>query len=162
MVAALDRSNAFELLLGGVGGGGIAQAFRRMEIAEQEIEEAKRRWPRRKRAIHAAFGVLCAPRLASYSDAVYRAHAREIIGRVMRGEDVRPGTDAEVLATLSEASLRAPLASDHAHAMSRVFARVFPDADMGRFAAGNEAWAGRTNEIIKEARRKLATDRSVR
>lgn len=159
--ATSDRSDA---LLGIFdAGSAVASAFRRMGIAEEEIDAAKRRCPRRKKAIHAAFAVLCASHLGRFSDDVYRAHAREIIGRVMRGEPIEPGTDAEILVLLSEQSLVAPLASDYAHAMSHVFHRVFPDADPERFErAGRESYKGALDEILADCRRKTARDRVIR
>jgi hypothetical protein len=39
----------------------------------------------------------------------YRAHCREILERMARGEDTRPGTAAEICCVVSEASLRAPM-----------------------------------------------------
>lgn len=164
MAAASDRSDGPRLaeMMALVGGPTtILAAFRRMEIAEEEIAEAKRRSPRARKRLHEAFRFLCPPEvLREKSDALYRAHVRELLGRVKRGEPLEPGTDAEVLAVFSETSLRAPLASDFAHAMSVVFFRVFPDADPDMHT-GREGWAGRTSEIIADVRRKVSRARAL-
>lgn len=163
-MAAATSSDRSDALFGIFeSGSAIASAFRRMGIAEEEIDVAKKRWPRRRTVIHGAFRFLCASHLGRFSDEVYRAHAREIIGRVMRGEDLKPGTDAEILVLLSEASLVAPLASDYAFAMSHVFHRVFPNAGADRFEhAGRESHRGALDEILAECRRKTARDRAIR
>lgn len=160
--ATSDRSDALAALIG-PNGNAIAAAFARMRIAEEEIDAAKKRWPRRRAAIHDAFRFLCASHLGRFSDEVYRAHAREIIGRVMRSEPLEPGTDAEILVMLSEQSLVAPLASDYAHAMSVVFHRVFPNADPERYErAGHESYRGALDEILTDCRRKAARPRAIR
>lgn len=156
-----DRSDALTALLG-PNGNALLAAFDRMRIAEEEIAAAKRRCPRKRKTIHGAFEFLCASHLGRFSDDVYRAHAREIIGRIMRGDPLEPGTDAEVLVLLSEQSLVAPLAADYAHAMSFVFHRVFPNADPERFErAGRESYRGALDEIITECRRKAARSRAI-
>ncbi len=136
----------------------IGRAFDLMRVAEEEIAAAKLSAPRKRKTLHALFKAMYPGELLAYPDAVYRSHCRELIGRAKRGEDLAPGTDAEVLVMMSKASLAAPLASEFAHAMSTVFRRVFPDAPED-LAAGAEAWSGRTEEIIAEARRKLARER---
>lgn len=160
--ATSDRSDACAQMLAMMGptGSAIGNAFRRMHIAEQEITKAKARWPRKRKQLHASFGILYTPLLRDHGDDLFRAHCRELLGRVMRGEDTAPGTDAEVLAMFSLTSLQAPLASEFAHAMSVVFHRVFPAAKREVFATGSEAWTGRTSEIIDDARKRLARDRS--
>ena len=140
----------------------IGACFRRMSIAEEEIATAKRRCPRKAKALHASFGILYTSTLARFSDDIYRSHVRELLARVMRREDTRLATDAELLAMFSETSLRAPLASSYANAMSVVFHSVFPHADMNRFQAGHAAYPKDAEEIITAARKRLAHDRGPR
>ena len=146
----------------GNGASRIGRAFYLMGIAEEEIEAAMKKAPRKRAAIKGAFRYLYTPVLMTYGDELYRAHCREIIGRVKRGEDLSPGTDAEMLATFSEMSTKAPLASEFANAMSEVFFRVFPEKSREVYAAGHEAWEGRKEEILSELRRKLSRNRDSR
>lgn len=128
----------------------------------EEIKAAQRRSPRKKKTIRDAFPVLYPGELLTYPDALYRAHCRELIGRCVRGEDVRPATDAELCIMFEQTSLKAPLASQFAHAYSTVFHRVFPSADRETFFTGSEAYANGTEEIIRDARKRLARDRGHR
>jgi len=143
-------------------GGRVVRAFYLMGIAEEEIKAAQKRMPRFKKRVNAAFAVLHPGELLTYSDEIYRHHCRELIGRMVRHQDIRLATDAEVLVMFSRTSLAAPLASQFAHAMSTVFLRVFPHADPEQFATGAEAWTGNCEEIINDARRRLARDRGHR
>lgn len=156
-----DRSDKMLSMLESMGGGVLVDAFRRMDVAEEEIVAAKRRCRRKAAKLHNAFQFLCAPHLHRYSLDVYRAHVRELLGRVMRGEALEPGTDAEMLAVFSETSLKAPLESGHAHAMSVVFHRVFPEADPTKTFAGRQSWPTETEEILRDLRKKLSTARKV-
>ena len=81
-----------------------------MDWAEDEIASAQRRHPDAADRIWSAFRLLqTTSDLMASSEVLYRAHARELIGRVVRGEDTRPGTAAEGVAVMREASLAAPL-----------------------------------------------------
>jgi len=75
----------------------LDRLFRAMEIAEEEIARAQERWPEKRKEIWDTFkylglGTCTIPE--GYADRLYRAHCQEILERVARGEDLRPGTDA--------------------------------------------------------------------
>lgn len=109
--------------------GAIEGVFSRMELAEEEIEAAKRRHPRLAGRIHQAFLHLCpTPALSSAGEKAFRAHCRELLERVAAGEDLRPGTAAEVLSILSELSLAAPLDRIGTLLFVKLFASLFPEA----------------------------------
>lgn len=147
-------------LLGEAAGGAVAaigRTFDLMAIAEEEIAAAKKRFPGKAAELHASFMLLCPNELARYgSDRLYRAHARELLERVARGQDTTLGTDVECLAALSQASLKAPLSRDPAEAMARVFARVFPGQDPYLETSEGESYAGAVDEVLEELRRKIA------
>lgn len=93
---------------------------------------------------------------------VYRAHVRELLRRIDRGDDTRPATDAEVLCALAATSLDAPLSTGPAALYERLFARVMP----GRVPEGDpprERYAGEVDELLGSMRRRLGDpDRVLR
>lgn len=130
----------------------VARAFDLMGIAEEEIATAMRRWPKKATELNATFGILYPGILSGYGDGLYRAHCRELLGRVVHGEALALGTDAECLAILSSASQAAPLDSDHAAAMTRCFRSCYPDREVED--AGHESYPGRVDEILRRITRK--------
>lgn len=136
-------------------GGDLVSLFEQMAVAEEEIEQAKARWPEHSERLHACFTLLQPSALLRGKDLdVYRHHCRELLERVARGADTRPGTIAEVLCGLMGAATRAPLTTDAGGFAEVLFQQVMP----GRLAAGHvaEQWAGQHAEILHEARHKLA------
>ncbi len=161
VAAASTRVDAelLELVLPeGDAGRRVARAFDLMRVAEEEIAAAKLACPRKRKTLHGLFKAMYPGELLRYPERLYRSHCRELIRRAKRGEDLRPGTDAELLVMFCETSLRAPLSSEFTHAYETVFRRVFPEAPDHGFV-GREGWEGRTREIIDDARRRLARDR---
>lgn len=79
--------------------------------AEDEIDAAARRHPAAAEKIQRSFLLLRPTHPRMRSQALYRSHCRELLDRVARGEDTRPGTAAECCLALSETSLRVPLRS---------------------------------------------------
>ncbi|MFB7919520.1 hypothetical protein [Streptomyces sp. NPDC056061] len=58
---------------------------------------------------------------------LYRAHCREILERVAKGQDTRPGTDAELIVLIHEASLVAPMTSGAECLYFRLLDRSVPE-----------------------------------
>jgi hypothetical protein len=143
----------------------IGSAFHCMDLAEEEIALAKSDYPVFEAQIHDAFRYLCPTEpLRGLSDAVYRQHCREIIQRIVNGEDIRPGTAAECLGALAAASLEVPPTRAAGLLYWELFERVLPDqADTLRDAHGDPACDQydriQTKELEAELRRKLASDR---
>jgi hypothetical protein len=86
----------------------MADAFERMEWAEQEIAAAQARHPQQAGRIWHSFSLFQPnPGLGRMtSEMVYRSHCREILDRVAAGEDTRPGTAAEGCCALRNMSLQ--------------------------------------------------------
>jgi len=155
----LLRDAMAEMSAGGAGvANRIGRAFALMEIAEHEIASRRER-SRVPQKVNDAFGILEPGFLAEFqSDHLYRMHCRELISRVERDEDVRPGTAAECVAVLSRGSLDAPLDRDHAFVYERLFLSMF---DPGKSPEGRESYPGAGDEIEARLRKKLARDRRV-
>lgn len=104
------------------------------------------------------------------SEALYRAHYREIIARLVAGDNPNLATDAELLVAFNEAAQRAPLNDAGTYLYIRLFTAVF-GADAARrcgLLAGElaqlERWHGATAlPLLDKLRVKYALDhRSVR
>lgn len=105
-------------------------------VADFEIQQAQQQHPEHAALLRRAF-LACTPTgFLAYDPRVYRAHVRELLDRVIDGLDLAPGTDAEVLAVLVQASLRAPLGQQAATLYERLFARVLPEQYARAFPAG--------------------------
>jgi len=142
-------------LLGPVGGR-ILRVFECMEIAEEEIAAAIERYPVLGVAINAAFKHLYPTRaLDGARDEVYRAHCRELLERVADGEDVRPGTKAEVMMTLSRLSQHAHLTEAAGALYRELFDELFPGEMSWEPGVLSEPYPGATEEALLTARRKL-------
>lgn len=89
----------------------VMNVFALMGLAEEEIAAAKDRYPQATELVYDAFRYLApSPLLRPYPPGdLYRGHCREIIARLVAGQDLRPATDAELLGVFSETSLDAPL-----------------------------------------------------
>ncbi|MDG4783274.1 hypothetical protein O7614_26800 [Micromonospora sp. WMMD961] len=89
---------------------GLAPLFEAMGWSEDEIQAAQRRHPDAADRIYHSF-ILLQPQhdLLMRSELLYRAHCRELLNRVARNEDTRPGTAAECIAVLRDTSLVGPL-----------------------------------------------------
>lgn len=128
------------------------------DIAEQEIKVAKRRWRRHAKRLEASFLLLCpTPGMTALAPSVYRAHAQELLERVAKGEDLVPGTEAEVMMVLSAGSLKAPLDQVHGALYERIFAGVFPWL-VDCKPVFSEPWPGACDEALAVLRRKCARE----
>jgi len=147
----------------------INNAFRCMEIAEEEILKAQARHPEQAAAINDKGFMLCCPPplLQNLGDDLYRAHCKELLDRLATGGDVRQGTLAEAAIMLSRASLEAPLA----RAAFLAYARAYLALDIQgpaeltaslrwevEFAEQTDPYfVDEANETINRLRNKVAT-----
>ncbi len=113
---------------------------------------------RRRRARHPSaadriwhgFALLQPTHPLLYNEMLYRAHCAELLDRVARGDDTRPGTAAECCAAMSEVSLQAPLHTSAVGLYIRMWRQVgLPPIDLsgehyealdGSLIDDNEAW----------------------
>lgn len=148
------RTSAIPEALGEFLPSSVLGIFGRMEIAEAIIADGKAEWPEHAEAIDRLFEFSCpSPPLSGASEKLYRAHVTELVLRVVNGDDLRPGTDAEVCAVLSANSLHHPPSQDWAAAYGLVFGRVFPEHK--NLADGLvESYKGAAEEVVAELRAK--------
>lgn len=123
-----DTLHAMSAILGSSLTAAFADVFRLMEIAEEEIEVAKRRHPEVAAVLHRAFLLLCpSTPLRGHSEKLYRVHCRELLARVRERMDTRRGTSAEIVASLSRLSLLCPLDRTATVLYWRLFEELFPN-----------------------------------
>ena len=80
----------------------FSEAFKKMGIAEDAITDGIKKWPLKQPAINGLFlSLMPPPILAEFSLSLYRKHCEELVTRTGEGKDVKPATDAEILAALS-------------------------------------------------------------
>jgi hypothetical protein len=156
-----EQKRALEALLPDGSVGVIGRTFDLMAVAEREIARARRKHRTRRTSelLNGSFLMLQPGELSRYSDELYAAHCRELLERVVKGDDPRPGTRAEMLAALSEASLKAPLERNAHTAMEHLFAQCFPGNALsaGGHSPG-EQWPGAVAELLRGMARRLAKD----
>jgi len=145
-------------VVGGEVEGVVVTTFRAMKTAEVEIARFKTRHPDHGEDLDRAFLCLQPPvSFWSKSDALYRAHCRELLGRVVRGEDLRTGTSAEVLVAILEVATRTPIRPDFVLAADRVFEDVYGETAKKVIGPvkGVESYEGAVDEIVSDLRRRL-------
>lgn len=141
----LSIGAALIALMGEPGGGnplaGMLSAFDMMEWAQDEIEAAQTRHGETGEGpLHRTFSLLALPAEGGFElEAVYRAHARELLDRVQAHGDLTLATDAEVIIALKHTSLVAPLKPEAVTLYFRLFARRLPDM-----------WARVSGDMIKQ------------
>ena len=139
----------------------FGKVFDCIGIAEEEITAAMEATTdlELKERFNASFKhLLPTEPLSSVSTEVYRSHAREILDRVEKEEDVRPGTNAEVLAVLVEASQRSPLNQTGFLLYCRLFREVMPQANEIHHTSpyeGQDYHEQVANDLLDHSRRKL-------
>jgi hypothetical protein len=157
-LAAPPRTSPREVL-GGALGARVSSLFECIEAAEEEIAAADLPADLRSRA----FGALC-PTLPLHGKSLdlYRAHARELLGRMHHGDPLEPGTLAECLSVCMYAAGAAPLRQEGQALAEWLYAQVFPEHAKA-IGAGDarERWEGQVQEDLAVLRRKLAVRRAA-
>lgn len=139
----------------------VAGAMQLVEWAEDEIAETCAQHPAQADDLHHAFSLLVPTADVMRTEFVYRSHCQELLGRVVRGEDTRPPTNAELAAACCEASLAGPLKPGGFTVYMRAFKRAFPDkaghlddaVDPYEYVTGSEA------DVLERGLRSKLTDK---
>jgi hypothetical protein len=138
----------------------LAASLNLIDLAEEEIDNACARYPHHRDTLFHSFRLLrpTLPRMTSAF--VYRSHCQELLDRVARGEDTRPGTAAEVCCLCADISTQVPLNSPAAGLYFRMWAQAFPHTPVAddRRAHHEALYADRINDYEALARAKLAID----
>lgn len=143
-------------------------ALTQLEWSEDEIDRFCARHPAHADDLYHSHELLVPTADVMTTEFVYRSHCRELLARVVAGEDTRPPTNAEVAAACCETSLVGPLKPGGFTVYMRAWAAAFPDRvdflgdvvdlDSYEHVAGVEADA-----LERGLRRKLTVpDRTLR
>lgn len=146
-----------------LGGGGIFATISNIlgltEVAEDEIGRAQRRHRAQADTLWHAFTLLTPTGdMSALAPFVYESHARELLARVVAGQDTRPGTAAEVCLACRTASAVAPLTDTAAGLYGRMWAAAgFPGDQFDMRQEHHEALSSSLiDDLEREARRKTA------
>ncbi|MEV0109216.1 hypothetical protein AB0H42_23140 [Nocardia sp. NPDC050799] len=138
--------------------GWLGEVFERIDWAEEEIQAAQKRHPEQATQVWHGFSLLQPTHQRVEYELLFRAHCREILDRLAAGKPTQPGTAAEVLAALSEASMRAPLNTESVGLYFRMWraAALPPLEDNAGQLEHYEAITGsRIDELEAESRHRL-------
>lgn len=145
--------------------GSIGEDLERIDWAEEEIRAAQKRHPGQAARVWHGFSLLRATHRRLEFELLFRAHCREILDRIAAGEPTQPGTAAEVLAALAEASLRAPLNTETGGLYFRMWrvAGLPPlGDDIGQLEHYEAITGSRIDDLEAQSRRRLtAPDRKL-
>jgi hypothetical protein len=141
----------------------LCDTFRCIEIAQQEMDRAIDIHSDKKQVINESLMALLPGNLSSVADAMYRSHCRELLERIVHGQDARPGTHAEALYALSYTSLKAPLTTKAVALFEKLFTEIFGKKAAakacGRERTGAGQWTQECDEMLAELKQHLARDR---
>jgi len=130
-----------------------------VDIAEDEIEQAAARRPQAAGDLFHCFRLLLPAFEARAwgTEFVLRAHCRELLERVARGQDTRPGTNAECLLAIAQVAMEVPLNGAAAGFYLRMWSAAFPGHELTGHGQHYEAlYKGSIDDIERWTRKKLA------
>jgi hypothetical protein len=139
----------------------LTGVFEQMLWAEEEIVAAQKRHPALADRIFHSWSLLVPKHDRMATDFVYRSHCRELLDRVARGEDTRPGTAAEACCAMLDTSQLAPLRSSGVGFYMRMWtAAGFPEIEGFAEASGHHEALEKPviDEHEEFVRRKLAVE----
>ena len=139
----------------------LKRQFRFIEIAEEEITFAIASNPEKEKELNAAFVILTPTPLfqVGLTDQLYRAHCTELLERVIAGQDLNPGTEAEAIIVLSECSTKSPLTHDAAYLYFNLFKKRISDALDDNQGFFRESYPGAADEILYTIQRRAANQK---
>ncbi|GAA0898337.1 hypothetical protein [Virgisporangium aurantiacum] len=128
--------------------------------AGEEIAVAAAQHPAAAEAVNDSFPLLMPSNPVLVTEELYRAHCVELLDRVVRGADTRPGTAVECCIVLSKVSLEVPLPTHAVGLYARMWRQAgLPANELAAMGAHYEAIAGtQIDDLEAEMRQKLWQD----
>jgi hypothetical protein len=137
----------------------VAGAAALVDIAEDEIDQAAARHPQAADYLFHCFRLLLPVFEAKAwgTEFVLRAHCRELLERVARGQDTRPGTNVECLLAVAQVAMEVPLNGAAAGFYPRMWSGAFPGHELSDRGVHYEAiHKGEIDDIERWTRKKLS------
>lgn len=143
--------------------GTMSHVMSHLEVAERELARARRKYGAE---VPHAFAILYpTPVLRGTAPRVYRSHCRELIRRVVRNQDTRAPTRAELMCAVSRMSLAAPLnevgAAAYEYLFRRVMGRAALERVLGDRGPAREPWPGAIGELLHGLRRRMRVETRI-
>jgi len=134
----------------------IVTVFECSMIADRTVRKMQEVYPDFADIIDQTFETLTPTEpLMDKSPELYEAHCKELIVRRISGENIKSATDAEIIAAISDLSLKAPLKRDCVYVMQKLFSKLFPGQLQG-LPEIQESHEGSHFNVEMELRRNLA------
>lgn len=99
-----------------------------MNIANRVMMEYEKNFPNAAAEIHAAWGCMM-PIVMTVPPHLYEIHCRELAQRAVKGEDMEPGTDAEIMWAITNEAMdkHKVITNEETAALVEMFRRHFPE-----------------------------------
>lgn len=134
----------------------VIQVYNYLLFVQNEVSATRVLHGHEPSLLDDVYAVLHPGDLLQHALCVSQAHAREMIARVVDGEDTRMATNAEIMTVLMERSSIARLPPTQAHLLENLFRQIMP----GQLSdsAPRESWPGAAKDLhlgmsVKYARR---------
>jgi len=139
---------------------GLRESYKHLLIVVDAIAACSVRHPQHREHLFDALGHLWWRRRPTVPDCVVRAHADELLERVVKDEPLQPATRAEIMLVLSETSLRAPLEHDAVLVYTQIFQRIFGEDRIPELPKpiALESWPHRARVIFAEIQHRARDD----
>ena len=124
------------------------------------MRKAQAAHPGKSEVIRNSFNYLMPSKyLNPKTERLHHAHCAEMLGRIVRNQELAPVTNAEMICLFSATSCNGPLTEDLLAAFWFLFKQIFPDTKIATGWEPRESYEGRKMEIIHSLQRNYSSNR---
>lgn len=157
---ALDKALAFLKDVGAPMPTEYGVVFSLMSVAESVLEEHGLETARCDDGTSMFMVIAPTPLVVNKTEQLYRWHAKELCERFKAGAPLKPATNAEVVAALMGAALKAPLNYEAMAVLKFCVEGSFLESVLADIPL-REKWDGQVDETLAAMRSKLSTNRGL-
>jgi len=129
----------------------VFRLFDLMDIAEGEIQHFQKRHPAHKPDLFDAFmTIVPTHNMTQLNHKLYIEHCRELLERVVAGEDLRKATKAEMCAVFANTSMIAPIHGNAVYLYAKLFEDVFGEQPWSDMVELRENYDGASDYWLTE------------
>ena len=151
-------NNQMKAMLDFINIDGLGKLFGSMEITEDLIAEFQSHHPEKEAELFDAFlTVIPTHNMLNMHSAVFESHVRELLQRVVDGEDLTAATNAEIVCVISVVSAQTPLTANAAYLFSQTFRAVFGEEkynEIWKDLEPHERYPGASGDLRREVSQK--------